>query len=54
MHKDYSSLQQASSQIEQVASYLDGKSKEAERIAKVLDIQSRLHGAFEVSLLPPS
>lgn len=47
-HNDYESLTKAAGMIGEVASYLEERSREAERTAKVLDIQSHFYGDFEV------
>ncbi|KAJ5076869.1 faciogenital dysplasia protein [Anaeramoeba ignava] len=50
-HPDYQNLIQAQDKIEEVASYLNEKKREAENINQVLEIQKRVHG-LEVILSP--
>lgn len=47
-HKDYAALMKAWDIIKGVASYVESKTEEAKNITKVLEIQSRLQGKFEV------
>ena len=47
-HRDYANLMKAWDQIRGVAAYVETKSLEAKNITKVLEIQSRLIGKFEV------
>ncbi|ELR22649.1 RhoGEF domain containing protein, partial [Acanthamoeba castellanii str. Neff] len=42
-HKDYNNIQKAAQQVSQVADYIEKRARESENIAKVIEIQNRLH-----------
>lgn len=50
-HKDYAALMKAWDIMKGVASYVEAKTEEAKNITKVLEIQSKLNGKFEVCML---
>jgi len=47
-HNDFQALSQAFKQVSAVADFIEEKASEAERISKLLDVQSRLVGKFKV------
>lgn len=54
-HNDFQALSSAYKQVSDVAEYIEEKASEAERIGKLLDVQSRLLGNETVrSFHPPT
>jgi hypothetical protein len=52
-HKDHADLEKATNLVGDVASIVNSKAAEAERIAKVIEIQNRLIGCAVVRLTSP-
>lgn len=47
-HKDYNNIQKAAQQVSQVADYIEKRARESENIAKVIEIQNRLHPKLQI------
>eukprot|EP01111_Echinosteliopsis_oligospora_P009558 TRINITY_DN2823_c0_g1_i1.p1 TRINITY_DN2823_c0_g1~~TRINITY_DN2823_c0_g1_i1.p1 ORF type:complete len:446 (+),score=91.59 TRINITY_DN2823_c0_g1_i1:687-2024(+) len=46
-HQDYQNLELAAKQIQEIAGYINTKSREAENITKVIEIQDMIEGEYE-------